>query len=113
MADELFRAQGLAPVDVEFGFKPLPEDVHPDVESTHRLADAVIAALRERLDGDQISARQVLDPGTAGHHLAAQFMAEDDGVLDTGERMGRRAGGDRSVVVLVQIAAADAVVNDP
>jgi hypothetical protein len=50
LLDELFTKQGLRFVDVDFGFVPLPDDVlHPDVASTRRLADAVVAALRAEI----------------------------------------------------------------
>src|ERR1700722_8863114 len=38
-------------------------------------------------------------------------MSENDGILDPRERVRCRSSGDRPVVVLVQVAAADAVIN--
>ena len=49
LLDELFTRQGLTVLDADFGFVPLPDDVHPDVPSTRRLADLVVAATRTQL----------------------------------------------------------------
>src|ERR1700730_4752714 len=40
-------------------------------------------------------------------------MAQDDGVFHTGQWVRRRAGGDRTVVIFVQVATADAIVENP
>ena len=49
MIDEVFTAQGLDVVDVDFGFEPQVRDNHPNAASTRRLAEAVTAALRPRV----------------------------------------------------------------
>jgi hypothetical protein len=51
LLDELFTRQGLTVIDAEFGFVPIPDDVHPDTASTRRLADVVVAAMRTELAG--------------------------------------------------------------
>jgi hypothetical protein len=49
LLDQLFMRQGLSVIDADFDYHPLQDDVHPDVPSTRRLADRVIAALRPEL----------------------------------------------------------------
>jgi hypothetical protein len=45
LIDELLRKQGLAVLDPDWDFEPIPGDGHPNAESTRRLAQAVIDAL--------------------------------------------------------------------
>ena len=63
-----------------------------------------------RFHRDQVANLEILDALATVDDHAAQLVAEDDGILDAGERVRIAARGDGAVVVLVQIAAADAVV---
>jgi hypothetical protein len=71
-----------------------------------------VATGLDGLDGDAIADLEILDLRTQRHDLAAELVAQDHGVLDTGQRV-RIAGArrDGTVVVLVQVAATDAVVE--
>ncbi len=72
--------------------------------------DALAAGL-ERLDRNEIALREIFDPVADLDHLAAEFMPEDHGIRHARERMRlAHASRDGTVVVLVQIAAAEAVV---
>ncbi len=85
---------------------------HGTVVVLSGVAPEAMATGLERFYRHQISGRQILDAGTEGHDHARQFMTEYDGVFDPGERMRCGAGGQRPVVVLVQVAAANSVLND-
>jgi hypothetical protein len=67
----------------------------------------------KRLHGDKISDLQIENPLAAGNYFSRQLVAKDHRVFDAGQRMRRGAGGDRTVVNLMQIAAADPVVQHP
>jgi hypothetical protein len=51
LVQELLVKEGFTVVDPNFGFEPIPGDNHPNVASTRRLADAVVAALQSELAG--------------------------------------------------------------
>src|SRR5207302_7158240 len=53
---------------------------------------------------------EVVDPLPEGYDLPAQLVTHDHGILHTGERVWCAACGYRTVVVFVQVAAADPVV---
>jgi hypothetical protein len=63
------------------------------------------------LDGDQIAAAQVFDPCTDLDHFSAQLVTENDRIVDACQRVGVASRGDRAIVVLVQVAATDSVVE--
>ncbi len=75
-----------------------------------RAAEQAASAGLNWLHRDQVAELEVLDAIAAVDDDATQLMAEDDRVLDPSERMRIAPGGDRTVVVLVQVAAADPVV---
>jgi hypothetical protein len=49
LVDDLLVRPGYTVIAPRFGFEPIPGDVHPNVASTRRLAQAVTAALGEEL----------------------------------------------------------------
>ncbi len=78
------------------------------IVSAGRALQAHAAGL-DRLDGDAVAQFQVFDARAEGGDLTAELMPEDHGILHACQRMWREAGGNRAVVVLVQIASANAV----
>ena len=70
------------------------------------------AAGLHRFDRNEIPDDEVVDPLPEGYDLPAQLVTHDHGILHTGERMWCAACGYRTVVVLVQVAAADPVVEN-
>src|SRR6516162_11869042 len=68
------------------------------------------AAGLHRLDRDQVADFQIARALAERHDFSAQLVTHDHRVLYPGERVRAAAGGDRSFVVLQQVAAADAVV---
>src|SRR5207248_3118016 len=65
-----------------------------------------------RFHRNQSSDGEVFDTLPERYDLPAQLVTHDHGVLHTGERMRCAACGDRTVVVLEQVAAADPVVKN-
>src|SRR5882757_898523 len=90
---------------------PMQREVGAMVVLTRRAPHAAAAGL-ERLHGNEIAGRQIVDAGAACDHLAAQFMAENDGVLHARQWVRCGSGRDRTVVVFEQVAAADAIVEN-
>jgi hypothetical protein len=73
-----------------------------------------VAAGLHGLDGDAVTYVQVFDPGADFDHVTAQFVTHDDGIDHAGQRMRYGGpGGYRTVIVFVQVAAADTVVQHP
>jgi hypothetical protein len=75
-------------------------------------AKHALTARLDRLDSDAIARVQVLDSLANIDHFTSPLVTQNDRVLDASQRVRRVASGDRPVVVLVQVAAADAVVQD-
>src|SRR5277367_5323661 len=64
-------------------------------------------------DCDQITRRKIRNRCATGHHFAAKLVAENYRVLDTRQRVRRDTRCYRSVVVFVQIASANPVIQHP
>jgi hypothetical protein len=77
-----------------------------------RATEQAASAGLHRFHGDEVPDLQILNAIAATNDDATQLMAEDDGVLDPGERMRIAPRSDWTVVVFVQVAAADSVVLD-
>ena len=67
--------------------------------------------LHEYYDGP-IASVQVRDAVANVDHFTAQLVTKNHRILDASQRVRRITGGDRPVVVLVQVATADTVVQD-
>jgi hypothetical protein len=67
----------------------------------------------DRLDTDAIADCEILDARADFDDFATELVAHDYRVLNAGERMRRGPSGHRTVIELVQIATADAVVKHP
>ncbi len=72
-----------------------------------------MAARLDRLNSDPVADTQVLDSRAKLGDFTAQLVAHDDGIFHAGQGMRSGPRRDRAVVVLVQIAAADAVEQHP
>ncbi len=64
-------------------------------------------------DSDEIARRKIRNRCATGHHFAAQLVAENYRILDTCQRVRRETRCYRSVVVFVQVAATNPVVEHP
>ena len=49
LIEEVLVRQGLTVIDPDFDFEPIPVDNHPNAASTHRLAEAIVAAIQAAL----------------------------------------------------------------
>jgi hypothetical protein len=77
-------------------------------------AEQAVAAGLNRFDGDPVAHREILDAGADLDDVTAKLMSHDHGIDHAGQGMRFGGpGGDRPVVVFVQVTATNAVVEHP